>query len=97
VRVAVDGQEALTAIQDEGVDVILCDLHMPNMDGYEFIRALRCRRDTPQPPVIAISGQASSADHQRTQSAGFDGHIDKPFVDSDLMSALSAVVARHAG
>jgi signal transduction histidine kinase/CheY-like chemotaxis protein len=95
VLVAADGQDALNVLQNEEVDIIFCDLRMPNMDGYEFIRALRHRRDGPQPPVIAISGQASSGDHRRTHAAGFDGHIDKPFVDTDLLLAVSAVRARR--
>ena len=44
VLVAADGQDALDVLQNEEVDVIFCDLRMPNMDGYEFIRALRHRR-----------------------------------------------------
>jgi signal transduction histidine kinase/CheY-like chemotaxis protein len=95
VLVAADGQNALDVLQKEEVDIIFCDLRMPNMDGYEFIRALRHRRDGSQPPVIAISGQASSGDHRRTHAAGFDGHIDKPFVDTDLLAAVSAVRARR--
>ncbi len=95
VLVAADGRDALNVLQREEVDVIFCDLRMPNMDGYEFIRALRDRRDGPQPPVIAVSGQASSADHRRTHAAGFDGHIDKPFVDTDLLAAVSAVRTRR--
>jgi signal transduction histidine kinase/CheY-like chemotaxis protein len=95
VLMAADGQDALDVLQNDEVDVIFCDLRMPNMDGYEFIRALRHRRDGPQPPVIAISGQASSGDHRRTHAAGFDGHIDKPFVDTDLLGAVSAVRARR--
>jgi signal transduction histidine kinase/CheY-like chemotaxis protein len=95
VLLAVDGQDALNVLQNEEVDIIFCDLRMPNMDGYEFIQALRHRRDGSQPPVIAISGQASSGDHRRTHAAGFDGHIDKPFVDSDLLGAVSAVRAKR--
>ena len=95
VLVAADGQDALNVLQKEEVDIIFCDLRMPNMDGYEFIRALRQSRAGPQPPVIAISGQASSADHRRTHAAGFQGHIDKPFVDTDLLSAVGAVRNRR--
>jgi signal transduction histidine kinase/CheY-like chemotaxis protein len=97
VLVAADGRDALNVLQNEEVDIIFCDLRMPNMDGYEFIRALRHRRAGSQPPVIAISGQASSGDHRRTHAAGFDGHIDKPFVDTDLLGAVSAVRARRRG
>ena len=78
VRVAADGQEALDVLQQEGVDIILCDLRMPNMDGYDFIRALRHRADQPQPPVIALSGQASSGDHRRTHAAGSTGTSTSP-------------------
>ena len=94
VLLAADGQDALAVLQNEQVDIVFCDLRMPNMDGYEFIRALH-HRDGSQPPVIAISGQASSGDHRRTHEAGFAGHIDKPFVDTDLLSAVSAVRARQ--
>ena len=94
VLLAADGQDALAVLQNEQVDIVFCDLRMPNMDGYEFIRALH-DRDGSQPPVIAISGQASSGDHRRTHEAGFAGHIDKPFVDTDLLSAVSAVRARQ--
>jgi signal transduction histidine kinase/ActR/RegA family two-component response regulator len=95
VLVAADGRDALDVLQHEEVDVIFCDLRMPNMDGYEFIRALRHRRDGPQPPVVAVSGQASSGDHRRTHAAGFDGHIDKPFIDIDLLMAVRALKARR--
>jgi signal transduction histidine kinase/CheY-like chemotaxis protein len=95
VLVAADGQDALNVLDNEEVDIIFCDLRMPNMDGYEFIRALRHRRDRPQPPVVAVSGQASSGDHRRTHAAGFDGHIDKPFVDTDLLLAVSAARGRR--
>ena len=97
VLVAADGEDALRLLQNAEVDIIFCDLRMPHMDGYEFIRALRQRDDRPQPPVIAVSGQASSADHRRTYAAGFEAHIDKPFIDTDLLSAVGAVRARRGG
>jgi signal transduction histidine kinase/CheY-like chemotaxis protein len=95
VDVAADGMEALNMVESGApVDLVFCDLCMPRMDGYEFIAALRGRRTDTQPPVIALSALASTADRERTKIAGFDAHVDKPFDETTMLRSVAEVMNR---
>ena len=96
VVTARDGVEALETVMAEHVDLVVCDLQMPSMNGFEFLHALRTLEGHTHQPVIAISGLASSADHRRIKAAGFAGHIDKPFDDVRLLAAIEDAMARRS-
>jgi two-component system CheB/CheR fusion protein len=88
VSVACNGREGLDAIEAAEPDLVLCDLRMPRMDGYEFMRALRRDPLAAHPPVLAMSGLAAEADLRRTRDAGFAGHIKKPFSEAAITGAI---------
>ncbi len=82
-----NGLEGLRVFRAQHTDVVLADLRMPGMDGYELIAEIR--RSQPRQvrtPVVAVTAYGSDADRLRTWSADFDAHITKP-VDYDLLIA----------
>ena len=95
VSVAGSGREGLDIVRDAGPDLVLCDLRMPRMDGFEFIRQLNCETLPAPPPVVAVTALTSEADQQRTRKAGFDGHINKPYDEVAIVAAVFAALQRH--
>jgi signal transduction histidine kinase len=95
VLTARDGVEALETVMAEHVDLVVCDLRMPRLDGFEFLHALRNLEGHTPEPVIAISDLTSSGDHRRLKAAGFAGHINKPFDDVRLLAAIDDALARR--
>lgn len=88
--VEASGAEAALAKLDAHVPhVILSDLQMPGLDGYELMRRLR---DRPSAPVaVALSASASLAEAQRALEAGFSVHVAKPIAMADLVETIRAV------
>ena len=72
---------------DPAIGMILMDMMMPEMDGYEAIAQIRGNRDTAAIPIIAVTAQAMSGDKERCLKAGADAYVSKP-VDVDLLSGL---------
>ena len=76
-----------------GIGIILMDMMMPDMDGYEAIPRIKSMHEIPQLPIIAVTAQAMKGDRERCLDAGADGYIAKP-VDVD---ALVNVLKQHIG
>jgi len=87
VRVATSGSEALALVASDPPDVILLDLLMPQMDGYEVARRLSALKSLKPSLLVAVTGCGTEEDRARTAAAGFDLHLVKP-VDPALLIGL---------
>jgi two-component system, sensor histidine kinase and response regulator len=94
VTVAGNGKEALAALEKQSFDVVLMDVQMPEMDGFEATAAIRAqeKRSGHHMPVIAMTAHAMVGDRERCLAAGMDDYITKPFKIEDLTELL----ARHS-
>jgi signal transduction histidine kinase/ActR/RegA family two-component response regulator len=92
VHVAYGGAQALTEVESYRPAVVLLDLGMPEVDGYEVARRIRERSGGHEPALIALSGWGKDEDMRRTRAAGFDHHLLKP-VDFDALKGVLASVA----
>ena len=84
VREAGNGAEGLGALQDSGVDLILCDINMPVMDGLEFLRQLQTLEHAKGVPVVMITTEGSESHVVQALSIGARGYIRKPFTPEQV-------------
>ena len=89
---AASGRSGLATALGERPDVILLDIHMPDMDGFEVLRQLRAAPSTCATPVIGVSGAAFDDDIEAGLRAGFDAYLTKPLAVEPLLAALNAVL-----
>ena len=81
------GEAALQAVCTTEVDLVLCDIQMPGVDGFEFLRRLNQERRH-KPPVIGVTALAMVGDREKILSAGFDGYMAKPITPETFVSEV---------
>ncbi|MEA5093401.1 MAG: response regulator [Sedimentibacter saalensis] len=87
-----DGKDGIAMAKEHHPDVIICDIGLPVMDGYEVAQQLRKDDEIKETFLIALSGYAGVEDRKRSREAGFDRHLAKP---ADI-SAIERVIAEAA-
>ena len=88
---AEDGQAALTALGGGKVDAVMTDLNMPNMNGFELIRALRANPAYKFTPILMLTTEGDDSKKQEGKSAGATGWIVKPFNPEKLVEVVKKV------
>jgi two-component system chemotaxis response regulator CheY len=91
-----NGAEALGALRETKVDLILCDINMPVMDGLEFVKQLATVENAKGVPVVMITTEGSEAHVVQALSAGARGYIRKPFTADQVKEHVLPVLAGKA-
>jgi PAS domain S-box-containing protein len=94
---AESGADALKMLAEEDVNILVSDIGMPDMDGYELIRKIRALHDSRlrHLPAIALTAYARNDDRQRTLLAGFQMHVSKPVEPRELIAGIASLLNLH--
>jgi two-component system, cell cycle response regulator DivK len=94
---AVDGLEGVAAAEREKPDLILMDIQLPGIDGYEATRRIRAIPALASVPIIAVTSYALSGDEAKTREAGCDGYIAKPYSPRQLLATVREFLPEAGG
>ena len=90
---AADGLEGLEKIRETRPDIVIVDINMPVMDGYEATKEIR--KYSAKVPIIAVTAFAYASDEQRVMESGFDGYMPKPINARQLQAQLKEIMQKR--
>jgi CheY-like chemotaxis protein len=91
-----DAETALDRLRERTIDVVITDLSLPGMNGFELVEAIRADPAKRTLPIVCLSGYGGLAHEQRARAAGCDRILQKPCMPDDL-AKVAAELIRHAG
>jgi len=94
VHTARDGLDAITVLQEHTVDVILLDIEMPRMDGYQFATHVRNDSKLKKLPIVMITSRSGEKHRAKAIEIGVNDYLSKPYQESQLIAAIEALVGR---
>jgi two-component system, cell cycle response regulator DivK len=83
-----DGEQAITAAEEFRPDLIMMDIQLPVLDGYEAIRRIKANGELRHIPIVAVTSYALSGDEEKARAVGCDGYIAKPFSPRHLLATV---------
>lgn len=89
-----DGAQGIDLVRQEKLDLIICDVQMPGMDGYEVANYLKRDPMLRRIPLVAVTALAMVGDREKVISAGFDGYIDKPIAPETFKKQVEAFMEK---
>jgi two-component system, cell cycle response regulator DivK len=93
---AVNGADGVAKAEAEKPDLILMDIQMPVMDGYEATRRIKAIPACASIPVIAVTSYALSGDEAKTRAAGCDGYVAKPYSPRQMLATIRSFLDKKA-
>jgi len=94
VMTALDGEQALAKVAQDKPDLIVLDIMMPKLDGYETCKALKSNPETKDIPVILLSAKGRNVDQKVGFEVGADDYITKPFSPRKLVERINAILGQ---
>lgn len=94
VITALNGLEGIRKAHNEGPDLIILDVMLPGMDGFEICHRLRSETDTAQLPILMFSAKAQEIDKKTGMKVGADDYLPKPAAPAEIVSRVEALLAK---
>jgi two-component system, cell cycle response regulator DivK len=94
---AVTGEEGVAAAEKERPDLIIMDIQLPGLDGYEATRRIKANPALRHIPIIVVTSYALSGDDVKAFEAGCDAYVTKPFVPRELLAKVRTYLAQQPG
>ena len=94
VLTARDGLDAITVLQEHEVDIILLDIEMPRMDGYQFATHVRNDAKLKAVPIIMITSRSGEKHRAKAIEIGVNDYLSKPYQEAQLVTAIEALLGR---
>ncbi|NIM01096.1 MAG: response regulator [Acidobacteria bacterium] len=97
VETAESGESALSTLVRDRFDLVLLDINMPGMDGWETLRLIRCDEELGDVPVVMFSVKGEIRDKVESLQEGATDYVTKPFIVDDLIDRIGKVLAEDSG